>query len=202
MIILSDELLLGKGKARACYFDPTDPSRCIKVDWPGRSFSQTKQEGKYYRWLAKHRPSFQYDCIPRFHGFVATDRGPGGVFDLVRDASSGAASSTLHHYLHAGRVASEPALWDAALQRLRNSVLANSLVIGDLNAVNICARLNADDSIHLVIVDGIGHRDLIPFCDFFPFLARRRSAREIARFGITSVQALIDHSQRQRARVR
>ena len=201
MIELNDSHFLGKGTSRTCYFDPRDPTKCIKVDTGGRSFSQTKQEGKYFDWISRNRPQFSYDCLPRFHGFVETNLGWGGVYDVVLDTPSNTASKTLRHYMRDGSVSREPAHWEKALQCLRDSVLSNSLVVGDLGPGNICASLHQDGGIQLVIIDGIGHRDFLPLCDYIPALARRRSKRQMVRYGLTSVKALLElEEQRQKVR--
>lgn len=203
IVELSDKLFLGKGTARICYYDPRDATKCIKIDWADRSFSQTKQEGKYYKWLAQKRPGFQYDCIPRFHGFVETNCGLGGVFDVVRDSETSKLSKTLRDYLRDGTVKRERDRWEIALKKLRDSVLRNALVVGDLGPGNILASARMDGSIQLVIVDGIGHRDFLPLCDYIPSLARLRSSRKMNRFGLTSVDALINlEGKREKARVR
>jgi len=203
IVELSDKLFLGKGTARICYYDPRDAAKCIKIDWADRSFSQTKQEGKYYKWLAQKRPGFQYDCIPRFHGFVATNFGLGGVFDVVRDQESNTLSKSLRYYLQNGIVERDRDRWEIALKKLRDSVLHHALVVGDLGPGNILASTRIDESIQLVIVDGIGHRDFLPLCDYIPSLARLRSSRKMNRFGLTSVDALINlEKKREKARVR
>jgi hypothetical protein len=200
MIELSDDLFLGKGTARICYYDPRDTTRCIKIDWADRSFSQTKQEGKYYKWLAKNRPGFLYNCIPRFHGFVETNLGLGGVFDVVRDQESNTLSKSLRYYLQDGTVARERSRWEVALKQLRDSVLHNAFVVGDLGPGNILASTRSDGSIQLVIVDGIGHRDFLPLCDYLPALARLRSSRQMARFGLTSVESLLELEKQRKQR--
>ena len=202
MIELNDSYFLGKGTSRTCYFDPRDATRCIKIDSGARSFSQTKQEGKYYDWIARKRPHFSFDCFPRFYGFVETNLGLGGVYDAVRDSTSGTTSKTLRHYMQDGSVTRELDRWEEALRRLRESVLRNSLVVGDLGPGNICASQGPNGVIQLVIIDGIGHRDFLPLCDYIPALARRRSRRQMLRYGLTSVEDLLSFAEkRQKARL-
>jgi hypothetical protein len=134
---------------------------------------------------------------------VETNFGLGGVFDVVRDSETSKLSKTLRDYLRDGTVKRERDRWEIALKQLRDSVLRNALVVGDLGPGNILASACMDGSIQLVIVDGIGHRDFLPLCDYIPPLARLRSSRKMNRFGLTSVDALINlEGKREKARVR
>ena len=56
---------------------------CIKVDYHDKGCRQTLKEAEYYQKLRRFKPSLEYDFIPRFHGMIETNRGIGGIFDLV-----------------------------------------------------------------------------------------------------------------------
>jgi hypothetical protein len=195
MIQLTDDLYLGKGRTRECYFDPRDPSLCIKVDYRDKGCRATDKEAKYYQKLKRIKPNLEYDFIPRFHGMVETNRGTGGVFDLVRD-DDGKVSRTLGECLRDGTVARERRLWEEALEKFLSRLMETGVILRDLNPGNLSARRRADGSVQLVAIDGIGHRDFIPLCDYFLRIARRKLARHIAQKDMGSIQALFDRSER------
>lgn len=195
MIELAQDFFIGRGRTRECYRDPRDPSRCIKVDYIDRGCRQTAKEAGYYQKLRRLKPGLVYDFIPQFHGMVETSRGPGGVFDLVRDCD-GQISRTLGEYLRDGTVARERDTWQQALDRFLARLWETGVILRDLNPGNLSARRREDGSIQLVAIDGIGHRHFIPLCDYFLFIARRTQARHISRKELHSIQSLLDRAER------
>jgi hypothetical protein len=196
MIQLTEDLYLGKGRTRECFVDPRDPSKCIKVDFADKGYKQTFKEAKYYQKLLRIRPNLVYDFIPAFYGLVETDRGLGGVFDLVRDEVSDEVSLTLGHYLRDGTVAREQEKWDTALSQFLNRLMQTGVIVRDLNPGNLCARKLKDGSIQLIAIDGIGHRDFIPLCDYFLRIARRKLRRNIDHKGMNSIPTLLDRTEK------
>jgi hypothetical protein len=195
MIQLSENLFLGKGRTRECYRHPIDPSLCIKVDYHDKGCRQTSKEAKYYLKLRRIKPKLEYNFIPHFHGMVETNLGPGGVFDLIRN-DDGQVSRTLGECLRDGTVERERPLWEAALDQFLSRLIESGVILRDLNPGNLSARRLADGSIQLVAIDGIGHRDLIPLCDYFPWIARRKQARRIAAKEMNSIQSLLNRAKR------
>jgi hypothetical protein len=195
MMLLTDDLFLGKGRTRECFRHPCDASLCIKVDYHDKGCCQTSKEAQYYQKLRRLKPGLEYDFIPRFHGMVETNRGAGGVFDLVRD-DNGQVSRTLGECLRDGTVVRERQLCEKALDQFLGRLMETGVILRDLNPGNLSARRLADGSIQLVAIDGIGHRDLIPLCDYFPWIARRKQARHIARKDMGSIQSLLDRAER------
>ena len=196
MISLTDNLYLGKGRTRECFLDPRDPEKCIKVDFTSKGYHQTAKEARYYQKLLKIKPDLHYDFIPRFYGMEETDRGWGGVFDLIRDEDTHEVSLTLGHYLRDGSVAQDQQIWNAALTEFLARLMATGVIVRDLNPGNLCARKRNDGSFQLVAIDGIGHRDFIPLCDYFLRIARRKLRRYIDKKGMTSIPILLDHSRK------
>ena len=196
MIHLTPELYLGKGRTRECFFDPRDPTRCIKVDFAARGCRQTVKEAKYYSKLARLKPGMDYDFIPRFHGFVETDRGLGGIFDLVRDEVTHEVSQTLGHYLRADAVRTELPKWEAALGRFLDRLMETGVIVRDLNPGNLCARKRADGTFQLIAIDGIGHRDFFPLCDYSNRLARRKLSRQINKKDMGSIAQILARIER------
>jgi hypothetical protein len=195
MIQLTEDLFLGKGRTRECYRHPHDTSLCVKVDYLDKGCRQTSKEAKYYQKLRRLKPALEYDFIPRFHGMIETNRGIGGVFDLVRD-DDGQVSRTLGECLRDGTVARERPVWEKSLDQFLGRLMETGVILRDLNPGNLSARRLADGSIRLVAIDGIGHRDFIPFCDHCLWIARRKQARQIAKKDMSSIQSILDRAER------
>ncbi len=194
MLDLTPELYLGKGRTRECYQHPTDPTKCVKVDFREKGCRQTEKEAQYYLKLKRIKPGLVYDFIPHFHGMVETNKGRAGVFDLIRD-DDGTVSRTLGVYLRDGTVARERRIWEQALDEFLARLMETGVILRDLNNWNLSARRRADRSIQLVAIDGIGHRDFIPLCDYFLRIARRKLRRQIERRGMDSIQNLFDRAE-------
>lgn len=194
MISLTDDLYLGKGRTRECFLDPRDSAKCIKVDFTSKGYHQTAKEARYYQKLLKIKPDLEYDFIPQFYGMEETDRGWGGVFDLIRDEDTQEVSLTLGHYLRDGSVARDQDLWNTALTEFLGRLMATGVIVRDLNPGNLCARKRNDGSIQLVAIDGIGHRDFIPLCDYFLRFARRKLRRYINLKGMNSIPVLLNRT--------
>lgn len=190
MIQLDDTLYVGKGINRVCYRHPSDPGKCLKID-KRKHGGPTEKEAHYYKKLARIRPLMEYTFIPRFYGFVDTDLGRGGVFDLIQDEGTSDVSQTFRHYINHGQVTAENPIWIAAHSTFLQNLYEEAIIIRDFNASNICARKMLDGSYQLIAIDGIGHRDFIPLCDYFRSIARRKLRRHIERKGMQSLPTLL-----------
>ena len=193
MIQLSDEHYLGRGRTRECFIDPRDPHRCIKVDFRNLGFRQTEKEALYYAKLARLKPDLVYNFIPKFHGMVETSRGPGGVFDLIADEGTTRAASTMRQYITDGSIPNDPESWDTYLSQFLNRLIESGVIVRDIRPANLCARKMLDGSFELVAIDGIGHRDFLPLCDYSIKFARRRLRRIISGKNMWSIQSMLKH---------
>ncbi|MFT4176367.1 MAG: YrbL family protein [Luteolibacter sp.] len=200
MIELTKEFYLGRGRTRECFIDPRHPLRCIKIDFRDQGFRQTEKEALYYRKLAKLKPDFSYDFIPRFHGMVTTDRGEGGVFDLITDEGTNRVSRMMRDFIDDGSLARETELWENVISHFRSRLLETGVIVRDLRPANLCVRKKLGGTYELVAIDGIGHRDFVPLCDYFPAFARRKLRRLIAHKHLTSVRDLLEWDQREAER--
>jgi hypothetical protein len=100
MLYIDPATLIGKGLHRECFEHPADPDKCIKIVVAGDS-DENRREARYYTMLG--RRGIRWDMLTPFHGIVATNKGEGAVFDLVRD-DSGAVSQTLQYYLNSEKL--------------------------------------------------------------------------------------------------
>ena len=196
MIYLTESNYISKGRTRECYVHPQDSSKCIKIDFSEKGYHQTTKEAKYYHKLLKIKPLLKYDFIPSFYGMEETSRGMGGVFDLIRDEDSGEISKTLGFYLRNGSIARDQKVWNDALTRFLKRLLDTGVIVRDLNPDNLCARRRLNGSFELVAIDGIGHRDFIPLCDYILRIARLKLHRYINKKGMNSIPVLLAYTER------
>jgi hypothetical protein len=162
----------------------------VKIDY-SKTGGPTAKEAAYYRKLARMRPDHSYTHIPRFHGLVETNLGRGGVFDLIRDECDGRISRSLTDYLVAGEVSAEDPRWKEAHRRYLKTLYDEAVIIRDFNPGNVCVRRMSDGGYRLVTIDGIGHRDLIPLCDWFPWFARRKLKRQVDQKNFGSMEEIL-----------
>lgn len=195
MIDLNPTYLIGKGRTRTCYLHPLGPDKCIKIDHRERG-GPTQKEARYYQKLARIRPELSYVHIPRFYGMVETNLGPGGVFDLIRDETTGDISKSLSHYVHVGAVTVDHPLWQQAHREYMIALYDDAVIIRDFNPGNLCVRLMRGGGYRFVTIDGIGHRDFLPLCDYFPWFARRKLRRQVKRKNFDSLAEILSRAEK------
>ena len=200
MIELTPDHLIGKGGTRFCYRHPDDPGKCIKIDKRARG-GATEKEARYYQKLRRFRPNLAYTHIPRFYGFVETSLGRGGVFDLIRDETTGEVSKSLSYYIRTGEVTADDPIWQQAHRTYMKTLYEEAVIIRDFNPGNLCARRMRDGTYQLVSIDGIGHRDFIPLCDYFPWFARRKLRRHVRLKDFTSLKGVLRRLGRKRRKL-
>lgn len=199
MIELSDKDYLGRGRTRECFIDPRDPLRCIKVDFRDKGFRQTEKEALYYAKLARLKPNLVYNFIPRFHGMVETNRGMGGVFDMITDEGTTKPAETMRFYINDGSIPRNPDAWDTYLSQFTGRLIESGVIVRDIRPANLCARKMLDGSFELVAIDGIGHRDFIPLCDYSIKFARRRLRFIISNKNMWTVKSMLKHHVKPKA---
>lgn len=159
MIILENQTLVGRGLHREVYVHPENDRLCVKVAIVSEH-KEFDREYHYYRLLQKRR--IHWDNLPRFHGMVATDRGTGAVFDLIRDAD-GQVSKTLGEYLVASDLtATQARAIVAATDALKRYLLDQAIITMTLKPKNIVYQHLSEDSGKLFVIDNIGNSDFIP----------------------------------------
>jgi hypothetical protein len=96
--------------------------------------------------------------------------GPGLVLDLMRD-SDGEISMSLREWITIGRPLSE---LDAAFQQFGAFLSRYAVLTRDLLDHNLVAVRDPDQSLRLVMIDGIGNAALVPVANWIKPLARLR----------------------------
>ena len=179
MLILESSQLIGRGLRRECYFHPEDENKCVKVVVAG-DHKETAREQSYYRLLAKRRISWK--MLSRFYGNTETNRGPGAVFELIRDYN-GEVSKTLGHYLATtGDFGFDHQKLLRALPLLKQYLLQYKIVTMSINPDNIAFKKVSASEGNLVVIDNIGNSDFIPICNYVDFMAVRKIHRKWRRF--------------------
>lgn len=177
MLCLKD--MVGKGLHRECYVHPEDERLCVKVVVNGDD-KETKREKAYYKRLIKQNNKFS--CLPKYHGDVKTDKGIGGVFDLIRDAD-GFVSKTLEYYLEHPEVTNENmAQIHEALEQLKVDLLEQGVVTMTIKPKNIVYQIDKQGRGRLVVIDNIGSSSLLKPEYFSLFFARKKVMRKWIKF--------------------
>ena len=188
MIQLNDKHYIGEGEIRFCYEHPKNKALCIKIPRPETTIEYTNKELLYFKKLSKrNKNKYGYSFYSDFYNEVETNMGKGQVFDLIRDETTGEISKTLEFYLNNTSKISDEEL-DAALKKLKKQMINNKIFTRDLRARNICCKLNKNDSIAFVIIDGIGHRDFFPLADWFHFFSIKKVDRTFTKWGFDSIR--------------
>jgi len=164
---------------------------------------EQRREAAAYRLHAKRGNSWRH--LARHYGTVETNAGAGTVFELIRD-DDGEVSKTLQFYLAArpgdvddgdgdGVNAGVDAGVDAlarAMQTLYTGMLDERIITMNLKAKNILWQRGARS--RLVLVDGLGHADYLPVCDYVAPLARWKIRRRWKRFARAALQTCAGNS--------
>ena len=179
MLTLESSSLIGRGLRRECYFHPGDENKCVKVVVAG-DHRETVREQSCYRLLENRAISWK--MLARFYGNAETNRGPGAVFELIRDYN-GEVSKTLEHYF-AAENSTDINYQDLsrALPVLKQYLLKWKIVTMSLKPRNIVYKKNHESKGFLVIIDNIGNSDFIPICNYVDWMAIRKIHRKWQRF--------------------
>lgn len=196
---LDADHLVGRGLHRACYVHPHAPDKCIKVlSARHREASyevEKRREISYYRLLTERGNSWRH--VARYYGEAETCAGRGSVFELLRDAD-GEVSKTLEFYLAAPLGGGDAGALASAVQTLYAGMLDECIITMNIKAKNIVWQ-RAAGRVRLVLVDGLGHADYIPVCDYVAFLARLKIRRRWMRFAQVALQTCAGNHELERA---
>jgi len=174
-ITLSEKLFIGKGRVRKCYVHPDDQDLCIKVATDHKRAKRSIQrEIRYFKRLKKRDTSFA--MISQYFHPVQTDEGIGEVYELVRDYD-GVISKDLRYYLNLGDKKLTGKILNI-IEELRIYLLNEYILFSDLDVENILLQKVSPTEQRLVVIDGIGDNNQIPFLEYVPALGIKRSIRK------------------------
>lgn len=186
---------IGRGGFRICFPHPDYPGRCVKVlvsnvpgEIPersepaglrallGRPADENSLEYQTYQDLERTGNPAVWDHVPRCHGMVETDFGPGLVTDLIL-SPDGTPAPTVARRVERGYDAS----CRRALEELKGFLLEHLPPVGDLSPSNlligVCDRGERE---RIYIVDGLAGRHFLWWRCFHPlrpFKVRRKIRR-------------------------
>ena len=188
MVVLNDEHYMAEGLARKCYYYPDNDNLCIKIGKPEVDESHLYKEINYYKKISKKDTSkFDYPFYSMYHGTIETNLGKGFVYDLVRDETTHEVSKTLLDYIRMKDSSYEDYILNTALNRLKDQMITHKVFASDFRPRNICCKILKDDSIELIIVDGIGHRDFFPLANWFGYFAQRKIERRFQKIHLNTI---------------
>jgi len=177
-LILSDELLINRGRGRLCYRHPVDRSLVIKVPAGPGSAAQAanRKEWRGYRDLIRRHG--RLPCVSHCHGFAATDRGIGLICDCIRDADGAIARSIYDIIVYDDACDIERIL--AVADSFGRFLLEHDIRLFDLNPKNIALVQEQDGGYRAVALDLKGRFDnneFVPLSSYIGFFARRKMRR-------------------------
>jgi len=188
MITLTTENYISEGLARKCYTHPNNPDLCIKIGKPEVEESHLYKEINYFKKIDNKKVSnFDYLFYSKYYGEITTNLGKGFVYHLIKDETTNQISLTLRHYLEMKNSPFTDQTLKEALLRLKAQMIQHKIFVGDLRARNICCKILKNNSLELIVVDGMGHRDFFPLADWFYYFAKRKVERRFTKAKLNSL---------------
>ncbi|MFL0796268.1 MAG: PhoP regulatory network YrbL family protein [Cellvibrionaceae bacterium] len=192
----SEDQAFARGGNRWCFVDPENNGRCIKVARADRtpeikrakkkfpanlkrlsSFDDNREEYSVYARIDQCVGEQAYELIPRCYGFVETSLGKGLVTELVRDSDQ-CISMSLKQYLWQNGYTDE---LKAVVEQFKSRWAELGMPSRNLLLHNIVVKQKEGVIDRLVVIDGLGWPDLIPFAYFSKSLARKKASRKAQR---------------------
>lgn len=190
---LPEENYLGRGAHRKCYIHPTEPQKCIKVNYNVGADIETNREIKYYKHLTER--NITWDSLSRYYGTVETNLGMGHIYDLIRDENN-SISTSLETYIQQKNLDQKQLNNLAlALHNLKTSLCDNRIITMTIKSKNILYQQRSDGN-RLVIIDNIGNARFVQIDSYCNWFAQRSIARKWQRFinTISKENSLVTHA--------
>lgn len=166
-LILTDDMIIGKGRDRVCYAHPDDLSLCIKITTG--SPKQSLREKKYFSYLLNNHSDLQHLSV--FRGEASTNLGTGYLFDMIRDYDN-AVSGTLKTYLETQLISFSDA--ETQLTELKQYLITNNICVRDISPSNVvCQKNRRGESFRMMIIDGVSNASVNPLTIRWPLLTKR-----------------------------
>jgi len=171
MIQINETEYIGEGAFQKCYIHPDNENICLKIKINRHKDPRVEREIKYYK---KIQNKNKLPFIAKYYGEINTNLGEASVYELIKDEVTNKVSLTLCDYLRMDNSPFSDELFISELERLKRSLIKHKVIVRDLMGKNICCKILKDNTIELIIIDGVGHRDFIPFVEWFRFFAKRK----------------------------
>ena len=189
MIELNDSHFMAEGVYQKCYRHPDEANLCVKISKQDLETSRLLYEINYFKKISKKNwKRFEYPFFTKYHGEIETNLGTGFVYDLVTDETTGEISKSMEYYL----LYPHPLLPDDVLQkafdRLIKMMIKHRVIANDIRSKNICCKIMKDNSIQMIMVDGVGHRDFIPIVEYSSFFAKKKILRRLVKHDLHDLE--------------
>lgn len=172
---LSEVLFIGKGHHKAVYKHPANENLCIKIPFALPDVDITK-ELAYRKALSRRKKKLS--LLTEYLGTVETNLGTGYVFERIVDYDGSA--STLWKSVLEGKIPVRETFGVSALDLLmkfRDVMLAEKVVVSDVDAANFMIMRTSADSFVFKVVDNIGTPVFLPLAYYIDFIAEKRIQR-------------------------
>lgn len=120
---------------------------------------------------------FPVRYVQEFLGLVETSEGPGVVVRALRGEDGGYAP-TLRALIAEKRFTPQAA---AALEEFCAWLVASPLIVGDLHLSNLVLAHDPTHGTRVVMIDGMGEKNLVPLNSWFPALNRANNRARLVR---------------------
>lgn len=205
MITVDESLLVGSGGNRHVYLHPHDPGKILKIHKPHLTPKHLSQN-KWFRRLvplshfdanrrdyaehtksrARHQELHRHIC--EIFGHVETNLGHAVIAEHIAD-TDGSTSLTLQNHAAQGL----PGDIIAPLRQLFTLLAKHHVRFRDANARNILVR-RKNDRFDLVIIDGLGEANFIPYGTFSKAMNKRKLYRKADRL-VDVLQKISDNRE-------
>lgn len=173
MVRVDENLFIGEGRNRKCYIHPSDKNLCIKIS-SKKGLRSSNRERRYFKRL--HWYSKNMKMISDYRGTIKTNLGNGDMFELIRD-SDGSISKSLKYYLSLNDENTNSQVIEQ-IEKLRIYLTKVYILISDLGLDNILLQKDSNNNLKLMVIDGIGDNNQVPFLEFIKPLGLKRSAKK------------------------
>lgn len=173
LVNIDENLFIAKGMGRKCYIHPNDTNLCIKIPTP-RGERSANRERRYFKRL--HLYGKNMEMIADYRKSIKTDIGNGDIFELIRD-SDGSISKSLGYYLSLNASDINEQITEQ-IEALRVYLSTEYILISDLGSENILLQKDSNGNLKLIVIDGIGDNNQVPFLEFVKPLGLKRSAKK------------------------
>ena len=194
MIEFQNEHFIAEGECQKCYQHPSNPNLCIKIIKKDINVPPLSYEIKYSKKVSKKKiKKKDYPFYSNLHGTVKTNLGEGYIFDLIKDETTQEVSKTLEYYLLNPNPEISIQTLKIAFDKLIQLMVKYRIIANDMRSKNICCKILEDKTIQLILIDGLGHKDLIPLVNWVSFLAKKKIERRLVRFHLHDLELQRDY---------